>query len=944
MERVDYTRNWYPKIQTRPVELSTSVVVRGVLSYLLLVLLFTIAFGAYGDPSGVNDGEPFIPLLLHAGMAVALMLILVEVYRLTKRKYVLSWGVAFFFFLLLYVYFLVLSSLKEPPSWSAWGVDLLSYGSTLCFGISALQLLNRQLGTAQIYGLSLGLATMVGGLHFFYTLSENYIYLALLPGGVLAMLVTGACGWGVFSRMKGPSHRRWWFFVTFLLYGLAQPLVPYLHAGDLKVALSTVTFILKALCAGSLIFVVLNEVWKEKELQIETARQAKEVLDQTLDHTGHGHFRTDAEGTIVDLNEAEARILGYKSAKEALEEGVGRLDIVVDKRIESDLRGKLGLRLQDFQNPIRKPDGEVAHLLTNWRPGEFGASEELVGVEGIDRDITRELMLRLQREAEIDLRELFNKAINHSKDLNGYFERVLSSMVEQTGAVAGAILLLGKDMVNDRALLVSQVLAPNSLEGSVFVVPSPGILDYYFDEATTLGNDPLALAAKLFNCVGSEVWCIRVLTFAEQRLGLALLRIERGALGDDRVGADALRHFLGRTSTAYPLVLRRELDDLRQDVQSYLYAQADTRVRLSKLSNWLAERLNCDAVIITISLWKGGNSQKFRSSSAICDSVGLLYEADEVRETEVQSIVENLSEVGSRSLAVYAEISIPVVDHEKKIIGRLIVRNPRSPSGKPWALSNLDLEKLNAIAESIGGVVETWVTLMSRIRLFDTASHEFRSPAVAIRNTADLLLRYFGKYDERQIRLKLQDISTDAIILLRQAQKIDVTADRELARGPSKVLVFRNVVFKTVRQLRSLSPSNIRFEHEGKHLIPALWAVEEELAQIVFNLIYNAIKYSWRDRQPYLKVVAEESDDSYRLRFQDQGIGVPAGWEEKIFEAEERAPNGSRHDVRGMGLGLTISRDLARKMEGDLRLTSRSEPTEFTLYIDRLATKIPEGG
>ena len=210
-----------------------------------------------------------------------------------------------------------------------------------------------------------------------------------------------------------------------------------------------------------------------------------------------------------------------------------------------------------------------------------------------------------------------------------------------------------------------------------------------------------------------------------------------------------------------------------------------------------------------------------------------------------------------------------------------------------------------------------WVSVKNRTKLLETTTHEFRSPAVAIRNTADTLLKNWTNFEAERIQRKLNDILIDSSLLIRLTTNLDNLSGRPIGLKPREVLLFRDIVFKTVRQLRPLT-EHLAFEHEGSHRLPPLWLVEEEVSQIFFNLIYNAIKYTDRQGVVRLKVIGGEDGPGYTLKIQDWGISVPEGFETKIFEREVQAPNALRSNVLGMGMGLAVSLDLARKMGGDL--------------------------
>jgi CheY-like chemotaxis protein/anti-sigma regulatory factor (Ser/Thr protein kinase) len=106
---------------------------------------------------------------------------------------------------------------------------------------------------------------------------------------------------------------------------------------------------------------------------------------------------------------------------------------------------------------------------------------------------------------------------------------------------------------------------------------------------------------------------------------------------------------------------------------------------------------------------------------------------------------------------------------------------------------------------------------------------------------------------------------------------------------------------------------------------------ESRVIQIVSNLLTNAIKYSGRGT---VSLDCRKSDDgSLVLRVEDEGIGIPEDKREDIFTpfTQLESPYAKEHD--GMGLGLPISRNIAREMGGSLDFTSGGGGSSFVLTL-----------
>jgi signal transduction histidine kinase len=106
---------------------------------------------------------------------------------------------------------------------------------------------------------------------------------------------------------------------------------------------------------------------------------------------------------------------------------------------------------------------------------------------------------------------------------------------------------------------------------------------------------------------------------------------------------------------------------------------------------------------------------------------------------------------------------------------------------------------------------------------------------------------------------------------------------------------------------------------------------ERGVIQILVNLIGNAIRHS--PEQGTVRLSFARTEASASVTVSDEGPGVPAGDEQRIFERFERA-----HSAEGgAGLGLAISRRLARSMGGDVTLDSAAgEGARFTLTLTTL--------
>jgi signal transduction histidine kinase len=94
----------------------------------------------------------------------------------------------------------------------------------------------------------------------------------------------------------------------------------------------------------------------------------------------------------------------------------------------------------------------------------------------------------------------------------------------------------------------------------------------------------------------------------------------------------------------------------------------------------------------------------------------------------------------------------------------------------------------------------------------------------------------------------------------------------------------------------------------------------DKIKQIVINLISNGIKYS---KTGGVNIAIEKtSDEEYRIIFKDEGIGIPQEKINFLFSKFQKTDPNKKGTMASTGLGLYISRLLAEKMKGSVRLES----------------------
>ena len=112
----------------------------------------------------------------------------------------------------------------------------------------------------------------------------------------------------------------------------------------------------------------------------------------------------------------------------------------------------------------------------------------------------------------------------------------------------------------------------------------------------------------------------------------------------------------------------------------------------------------------------------------------------------------------------------------------------------------------------------------------------------------------------------------------------------------------------------------------------AVLADPDKARQILLNLLSNAVKFT--PAKGRIDVRCDEQDGRVRIHVRDTGVGIAPDRLQSVFEPFVQAHRSLIEPTGGVGLGLAISRDLARAMQGDLRVDSSiGKGSTFTLDL-----------
>jgi signal transduction histidine kinase/CheY-like chemotaxis protein len=262
-----------------------------------------------------------------------------------------------------------------------------------------------------------------------------------------------------------------------------------------------------------------------------------------------------------------------------------------------------------------------------------------------------------------------------------------------------------------------------------------------------------------------------------------------------------------------------------------------------------------------------------------------------------------------------------------------------------------ELSRINQeLQETNRGVVALYAELDDRAdhlrradelksRFLSNMSHEFRTPLNSILALSRLLL---GRIDgeltgeqERQVQFirraaeSLTELVNDLLDLAKVAAGKIVVTPSEFAAAE---------IFATLRgMLRPLLVGDaVMLTFEEPDDMPALTTDEAKLSQILRNFISNAIKFTEHGE---VRVWASYDRDTDRVTFsvRDTGIGIAEADHEVIFQEFGQIANPIQRRIKGTGLGLPLSKQLAELLGGNVGLESApGQGSVFSVSVPRL--------
>ncbi|PNZ67925.1 sensor histidine kinase [Staphylococcus croceilyticus] len=207
-------------------------------------------------------------------------------------------------------------------------------------------------------------------------------------------------------------------------------------------------------------------------------------------------------------------------------------------------------------------------------------------------------------------------------------------------------------------------------------------------------------------------------------------------------------------------------------------------------------------------------------------------------------------------------------------------------------------------------------------------SHELKTPITSIKGFAETLIEG-AKNDEQSLEMFLN-------IILKESNRIESLVMDLLDLSHIEQQTELETTYVNLSELACNTIDNLQNQARYKNITilseiekdVIIEAHENKLAQVITNLLSNAINYSFEDNKVIVRVYRE--DVKVNLEIQDFGIGIDKDEQKHIFERFYRVDKARSRDSGGTGLGLSITKHIVEAHHGTINV--ESQPGKGSLF------------
>jgi signal transduction histidine kinase len=219
----------------------------------------------------------------------------------------------------------------------------------------------------------------------------------------------------------------------------------------------------------------------------------------------------------------------------------------------------------------------------------------------------------------------------------------------------------------------------------------------------------------------------------------------------------------------------------------------------------------------------------------------------------------------------------------------------------------------------------------ARERFFAMVNHELRNSLAAVYGWSEMLVRKKDPATVPRAAFEVLDSAKQAVGLINDLLDLS-RLDEDRLRPVIRPVDPAAIVQRAMSRMTPSAEGRVTIRVDVARDLPACETDASRVEQILMNLLGNAIQHSPKGGEVSLSAAA--GDGKVVFTVENDGGGVPAEDVERIFDIYVTKKEG---EAQGVGLGLPLSRRLARLLGGELRAVSLPDRARFILELPAAA-------
>lgn len=212
-------------------------------------------------------------------------------------------------------------------------------------------------------------------------------------------------------------------------------------------------------------------------------------------------------------------------------------------------------------------------------------------------------------------------------------------------------------------------------------------------------------------------------------------------------------------------------------------------------------------------------------------------------------------------------------------------------------------------------------------------SHELRTPLNAIIGFSSILNKKQTDSSHKELSNQINASANSLLFLINDILDLSKIQDSSFSIEKYKFNAYNEIVEFT-QQFEGLTHKKVLQYNTtiGDELKATFYADWNRIAQIILNIISNAIKFT--PQNGTITLSCEYKENLFIIKISDTGIGMKKEVQDKIFKPFEQADGSTTRKYGGTGLGLSITQNLVQLMDGTIQVDSEEgKGTVFTITL-----------